>query len=236
MLYTKLTLKAMEICLEAHKGQKDKGGMPYAFHPFHVAEQLETEEEICAALLHDVMEDNEDWDYCRIEAEGFPPSVMRALLLLTHDDNTPYLEYVKQLSGSRIAARVKLADLRHNSMPGRLPFIGEKETERIRKYLSAQAALTGGKADLEEMTLSLRDEIPASQTDYGNGDDLSVQRADKKPTVLTTVLEADGSVRRYTLVLPSEEGERSYRDFSTLLDDLEKLGYSAAYAAAHVSR
>ena len=67
MLYTKLTLKAMEICLEAHKGQKDKGGMPYAFHPFHVAEQLETEEEICAALLHDVMEVSKSWQQYLME-------------------------------------------------------------------------------------------------------------------------------------------------------------------------
>ena len=35
----------------------DKSGVPYVFHPIHLAEQMETEEEICTALLHDVVED-----------------------------------------------------------------------------------------------------------------------------------------------------------------------------------
>ena len=148
MLYTKLTQRAMQICFEAHRDQVDKGGMPYVFHPFHLAEQMETEEETCTALLHDVMEDTA-WTYEQLAAEGFPSSVMEALALLTHDDNTPYLDYVERLSGNRIAARVKLADLRHNSTAGRLPVIGEKERKRMRKYLRAQAILTRGAADLQ---------------------------------------------------------------------------------------
>ena len=57
--YTPLTKKAMMICFEIHKNQKDKSGMPYVFHPFHLAEQMETEDEICTALLHDVAEDSD---------------------------------------------------------------------------------------------------------------------------------------------------------------------------------
>ena len=49
--YTSLTKKAMMICFETHKNQKDKSGMPYVYHPFHLAEQMETEDEICTALL-----------------------------------------------------------------------------------------------------------------------------------------------------------------------------------------
>ena len=55
--YTALTRKAMRICYAAHEGQVDKSGVPYVFHPLHLAEQMETEEEICTALLHDVVED-----------------------------------------------------------------------------------------------------------------------------------------------------------------------------------
>ena len=154
MLYTKLTQRAMQICFEAHRDQVDKGGMPYVFHPFHLAEQMETEEETCTALLHDVMEDTA-WTYEQLAAEGFPSSVMEALALLTHDDNTPYLDYVERLSGNRIAARVKLADLRHNSTAGRLPVIGEKERKRMRKYLRAQAILTRGAADLVDSRINM---------------------------------------------------------------------------------
>lgn len=217
MLYTKLTQRAMQICFEAHRNQRDKGGMPYVFHPFHLAEQMETEDEICAALLHDVMEDTE-WSFEQLAGEGFSPAVMQALLLLTHDDHTDYLDYVRRLSGNRIAARVKLADLRHNSMPGRLPAIGEKERKRMRKYLRAQAILTGGEADLEEMTLRMQTEL--------------LKEGHTGTAVLTTVLEPDGSVRRYALRLQQDGQEREYQDLYCLLDDLEKSGFSPARAAA----
>lgn len=35
MIYTELVKKAMEICLYAHRGQVDKGGYPYVFHPIY---------------------------------------------------------------------------------------------------------------------------------------------------------------------------------------------------------
>ena len=57
MIYTTLTKKALKLCFEAHKNQVDKSGMPYVFHPFHLAEQMDTEDTAVAALLHDVVED-----------------------------------------------------------------------------------------------------------------------------------------------------------------------------------
>lgn len=48
MLYTPLTKKAMKLCFEAHEGQVDKAGIPYANHPLHVAEQVEGEHATCA--------------------------------------------------------------------------------------------------------------------------------------------------------------------------------------------
>ena len=40
MIYTPNTKKALKLCFEAHKNQTDKSGLPYVFHPFHVAEQM----------------------------------------------------------------------------------------------------------------------------------------------------------------------------------------------------
>ena len=57
MIYTELTKKAMKLSFEAHKNKTDKGGVPYVYHPFHVAEQMTTEETVITALLHDVVED-----------------------------------------------------------------------------------------------------------------------------------------------------------------------------------
>ena len=57
MIYTEKTKKAMSICFQAHKDQTDKSGLPYVFHPFHVAECMKDEASTVTALLHDVVED-----------------------------------------------------------------------------------------------------------------------------------------------------------------------------------
>ena len=59
MIYTEMTKKALKLCFEAHKEQIDKSGMPYVFHPFHLAEQMQDEETTIVALLHDVIEDTD---------------------------------------------------------------------------------------------------------------------------------------------------------------------------------
>ena len=43
MIYTDLTRKAVSIMYKAHKDQLDKSGVPYVFHPWHVAEQMQDE-------------------------------------------------------------------------------------------------------------------------------------------------------------------------------------------------
>ena len=40
MIYTELTKKALRLCFEVHKDQVDKTGIPYVFHPYHLAEQM----------------------------------------------------------------------------------------------------------------------------------------------------------------------------------------------------
>ena len=60
---TKLILKAYNYANDNHKGQLRKSGEPYIIHPLQVAYILATieldESTICAALLHDVVEDTE---------------------------------------------------------------------------------------------------------------------------------------------------------------------------------
>ena len=53
MLYTPLTKEALKIAFMAHKDQKDKGGLPYIYHPYHLAELMDTEDEVVVALLHE---------------------------------------------------------------------------------------------------------------------------------------------------------------------------------------
>ncbi len=146
MKYTALIKLALKICFEAHKDQLDKGGMPYVFHPFHLAEQMDTEAEICTALLHDVVEDT-DYTLEDIVALGFPEEVTDALRLLTHDSAVPYMDYVKEIKQNPIARKVKLADLRHNSDTNRMEMKTEAEVQkaqrRVEKYRKAMEYLLG---------------------------------------------------------------------------------------------
>ncbi len=141
MIYTDLTKKALQLCFEAHKNQVDKTGLPYVFHPFHLAEQMTDELSTICALLHDVVEDT-DYTFDDLKNMGFPQAVIDVLQLLTHKDGVPYMEYVERLSVNPTAKQVKLADLRHNSDLTRLDTVDEYALQRNEKYKKAQEFLT----------------------------------------------------------------------------------------------
>ena len=136
MIYTQMTKKALKISFEAHKDQVDKTGLPYVFHPFHLAEQMDTEDTIVVALLHDVAEDSA-YTLGDLSQMGFGDTVMQALTLLTHDEEEDYMDYVRAIKTNPVAKAVKLADLRHNSDITRLDTVDEKALARREKYAQA---------------------------------------------------------------------------------------------------
>ena len=142
MIYTPLTIRAMNIAYAAHHGQVDKAGVPYVFHPLHLAEQMDDEISCCAALLHDTVEDT-DVTLEQLAAE-FPDEVVEAVRLLTHEPNQDYFEYVRAIRGNPIAMKVKFADLDHNSDQSRFAGVTVTE-ERLgyfrNKYAKARAIL-----------------------------------------------------------------------------------------------
>lgn len=142
MIYTPQTNKALQVCFDAHKDQVDKSGIPYVFHPFHLAEQMDTEDTITVALLHDVVEDS-SYTPDDLKAMGFSAVVLDALALLTHDPDEPYMAYVARIKENPVARAVKLADLRHNSDTTRLTTITPKDEERAKTYREAIAFLLG---------------------------------------------------------------------------------------------
>ena len=142
MIYTPMTKKAIKVMFEAHKNQVDKNGMPYVFHPFHLAEQMTDEASTVVALLHDVIEDTD----CTLEDlknMGFSNEVCDALSFLTHDEDVPYGKYVEKIKQNKLATIVKLADLKHNSDLSRLDYVGERDLQRAEKYKNAIAFLEG---------------------------------------------------------------------------------------------
>ena len=140
MIYTDLTIKAMNLAYTAHHGQFDKGGVPYIFHPIHLAEQMDDEITTCVALLHDTVEDTD----VTLEqlAREFPREVVDAVSLLTHAEDVEYFDYVRAIKQNPIAVKVKLADLSHNGDPKRICNQGNQEKRRI-KYAAARAILMG---------------------------------------------------------------------------------------------
>lgn len=113
MIYTPLTNKAMKIAYQAHHGQFDYNGIPYIYHPIHLAEQMDDEYSCCVALLHDMVEDTA----VTLEElkKDFPSEITDAVALLTHNDEVDYFDYVRTIKDNPIAKKVKLADLTHNS-------------------------------------------------------------------------------------------------------------------------
>lgn len=143
MIYTSMTKKALRLCFDAHKEQVDKTGMPYVFHPFHLAEQMTDELSVVCALLHDVVEDT-DHTLEALAEMGFPPAVIEVLALLTHDPDVPYFDYIRAIAANPIARQVKLADLTHNSDLSRMEQgeIDDWAIARTEKYKKAIAMLT----------------------------------------------------------------------------------------------
>lgn len=193
MLYTPLTKHAMAICFDTHKNQFDKSGLPYVFHPFHLAEQMETEYEVCAALLHDVIEDSNHTPG-ELSQAGFPDEVVRAVRALTRDPHMHYLDYVARLRQNPIARRVKLADLAHNSDLNRLDSVTAQDRRRVLKYRMAQAILEDDRYD--KVLEHFRKVLPLSMDD---------------PLFLSVFYDRQGVVQEYSIDI--EKAEDSHYEF-----------------------
>ena len=139
MLYTDLTKRAMRIAFDAHKNQVDKSGLPYIFHPFHLAEQMTEEYAVCAALLHDVAEDTD----ITLEqmAEEFPEEVIAAL----EEKETEILTakaYAATVIPEAQASALEIIESAR-SYSNRVSTVAKAESERFKSQLAAYRILPG---------------------------------------------------------------------------------------------
>lgn len=123
-MYSDAIERALEVCLCAHSGQFRRGSpeTPYSIHPISLAllacQLGESEVVVQAALLHDVVEDCDDWEPDRIESE-FGSEVAGIVAELTEDKSKTW-EQRKQAGIDKVAAysqqavRVKSLDKLHN--------------------------------------------------------------------------------------------------------------------------
>lgn len=131
---------AIQIALDAHKGQTDKGGHPYILHPLRVMHNVSNIDEKIVAVLHDVVEDS-NYTFADLAKKGISNKCIEALMLLTHEKGMPYMAYIDKIKSNKLATLVKLSDLKDNCDLSRLSDVGDKDKERVKKYRIAIAYL-----------------------------------------------------------------------------------------------
>jgi (p)ppGpp synthase/HD superfamily hydrolase len=134
--------KAILIAAQAHLGQKDKYGAPYILHPLRMMLRFKSEAEMIVAALHDVIEDNPDWTFERLRAEGFSAEIIEAVDHLTRREEESYEEFVDRAQQNPLARQVKVADLEDNMDLKRIKNLTEKDKERLARYHKAWLKLS----------------------------------------------------------------------------------------------
>lgn len=125
--------KAIQIAVNAHKGQTDKAGKPYILHLLRVMLKGSNDDEAICGVLHDILEDT-NWTISDLRKEGFSEEIINALQCVTKKDNEPYSEFISRISKNPLATKVKLNDLEDNMDKSRLNNINEKDLQRFEKY------------------------------------------------------------------------------------------------------
>ena len=126
--------KALEIATIAHKGQKDKVGKDYIYHPMAVSSKCNSLKAKIVGLLHDVVEDTDvTLDYLK---QYFTDDIILAIKLVTKVYPLDINQYYKDIKNNELAREVKLADLSHNMDLSRFDpnKITEKDLQRNEKY------------------------------------------------------------------------------------------------------
>lgn len=134
-------------CL-AHRDQVDKGGIDYICHPVTVALHVrdghpmsrKRDLAMTAALLHDVLEDTPVTEDA-LRSFGFDKKILRTVCLLTHAPGDSYDAYIEKLTVSRMAMKIKCADMTDNENLYRLKSPATRDIKRSAFYHSRRLML-----------------------------------------------------------------------------------------------
>ena len=147
--------RAIEIAVEAHKGQLDKAGNLYVLHPLRVMMNLDTEDEKIVGVLHDVVEDCEGWTWDRLRSEGFSEKIINALQSVSKrpDEEVEfsrlketgsedavrqhYFAFIRRAGANEIGRKVKAADIADNLDISRIKTLSNEDMIRLRRYEEA---------------------------------------------------------------------------------------------------
>ncbi len=131
---------AIQLAVQAHRGQVEKAGQPYSLHVLRVMLALEGDTARMAGVLHDVVEDT-PYTLEQLREMGYPSVVLEALNCLTRRSGETYGAFIERIKPNPLARRVKIADLEDNMDLRRLPTVREKDLERLKRYREAWGEL-----------------------------------------------------------------------------------------------
>lgn len=124
------------------KDKKDKGGKPYKYHLYNVADSIEKVDGkyddyyfkcYIVALLHDIFEDT-DCTEQELRDIGCDDEIIEAIKSVTRNKNEDYIDFIIRCSQNKIGKLVKQYDLENNMDIKRLYKFDEYEQKRLRKY------------------------------------------------------------------------------------------------------
>lgn len=138
--------RAIAIAVEAHANVLDKGGKPYILHPLRIMLKGHTDEERIVRVLHDVVEDSDDWTLERLHEEGFSEKTIQCIDNLTRRDGEHYDEFIERCGSHLISLEGKLDDIEDNMQVSRIPTLEQKDFHRMQKYHKARRRLLEIKA------------------------------------------------------------------------------------------
>ena len=132
----------MTLAYDLHHGQVDKLGVPYIYHPMWVASQMETEDEVILALLHDVLENNCGFIPERLLRYDMDQKTIDRIEIITHPNELVYQEYIDNIIayGDKTVIKVKLSDIAHNLEHDRRQLLPTPDTF-VKRYEIAQQKL-----------------------------------------------------------------------------------------------
>ncbi len=111
-------------------------GRPYILHPLRVMAKMVNEQDMCIALLHDILEGS-DFTANDLLKIGFSTTTVETIVCLSRHTDETYDEFIQRVKRSPKAVKVKKADLEDNLDVTRLNKLTPRDLKRIKKYLLA---------------------------------------------------------------------------------------------------
>jgi hypothetical protein len=141
ILSTNMVNKALEIAFNAQKERVDRTGRPFILRTLNIAEQMQGEFPVCAALLHDALQNDITFD--ELSDAGFHDKIITVIKILVRDSTTSFIDHVQKIkdSGNSIAISITLAELIYDSDVSKFIKVDEQIVDWYHQCMQAMAIL-----------------------------------------------------------------------------------------------